>query len=59
MARTVRASFQLMMRSKILAPRMRNAEEIIDAIDCATNPFTESTSDVRFVRSFEGVAHWM
>gem|GEM_PF-2482270 len=55
-ARTVRANFQLIVRSRILAQIIRKTEDIIEEIACATKVFTESTSEVRFVSNFDGVA---
>lgn len=56
--RTARASLQLIIRSRILAQIIRKTEDIIEEIACATNVFTESTSEVRFVSNFDGVAVW-
>jgi hypothetical protein len=52
--KTAKANFQLIIKSKILAHIIKKTEEIIEEIACETNVFTESTSEVRFVRSFEG-----
>ena len=38
---------------------IRNIEEMIEAIACETNILMASTSEVRFVSSFAGVACWM
>lgn len=53
--KTASANFQLIINSKILAQKIKKTEEIIDEIACETNVFTESTSEVRLVRSFQGV----
>ena len=58
-ARTASASRQLIEISRMLAPRIRNTDEMSDAIVCATNILTASTSDVRWVSSAEGVTCWM
>jgi hypothetical protein len=59
MARTPIPSFQLIERSRKLAPIIRKTDEIRDEIACDTNILTASTSDVRFVRSFAGVICWI
>ena len=48
-----------MAMSSALAPTIRNSDETSEAIACETNIFTESTSDVRCVRSADGVTCWM
>ena len=58
-ASTASASRQSMERSSTLAPRIRNTDEMSEAIACETNIFTASTSDVRLVRSAAGVTFWM
>ena len=52
---TDNASFQLIKSSSVLAPIMRKIDEISEEIDCETNPFTPSTSEVILVKIFEGV----
>lgn len=53
---TVRPSFQSVMIRRMDVPIIKNTEEIRDAIAVDTKVFTASTSEVRFVRSFAGVA---
>ncbi len=53
---THKASFQLIVINKILAPMIINNEEIIETIACDINSFIESTSAVRLVNSLDGFA---
>ncbi len=52
MAIISKASFQLMMSSKILDPIIRKIEEEMDTMACETNSLMESTSAVRLVKQF-------
>ena len=58
-ASTATARRQSIAMSSTLAPTIRNTDEMSEAITCATNIFTESTSEVRCVSSAEGVTCWM
>jgi hypothetical protein len=53
---TARANFQLSMKSRIQVPTIMKIDEIIVTMACDTNIFIESISDVRFVKSLEGLA---
>jgi hypothetical protein len=53
--KTARASCQFIIIKRILAQIIKKTEDIIDDIAPETNVFTESTSEVIFVRSFEGL----
>ena len=50
------ASFQLIENSMIQAPIMMIREDATVTIACEINVFTESTSAVRFVNNFDGLA---
>ncbi len=52
---TASANFQFISTIKTDTPIMINSEEIIATKACATNVFTESISDVRFVSNREGL----
>ena len=53
---TAKASFQLIEKSMKQAPIMIMSEEAIVTMACETNNLTESTSAVRLVSNFEGLA---
>jgi len=57
--KTARASCQFIIIKRTLAQIIKNREDIIDDIAPETNVFTESTSEVIFVRSFEGLTVWI
>ncbi|MNR66936.1 hypothetical protein D3C85_1906720 [compost metagenome] len=56
MAITHNASFQLMIKSKMLAPTIKKIDEQMETMACETNILIESASAVRLVNSFEGLA---
>ena len=58
-ASTASARRQSMAMSSTLAPIIRNTDEMSEATACATNTFTASTSEVRWVSSAAGVTCWM
>ncbi|MNR23523.1 hypothetical protein D3C85_1405470 [compost metagenome] len=53
---TAKANLQFRLRSRILAPTIRNTEEAIETIACETKDLMASTSVVRLVSSLEGLA---
>lgn len=55
MVRTANANRVLIVISRTDAPIMMNKEEIIFTNAWETNILTESMSEVRFVRNFEGL----
>jgi hypothetical protein len=52
---TAKASFQLMRIRRTEIPAITKTEEIMVTKAIETNNFTESISEVRFVKSFEGL----
>ncbi len=56
MARTARASFQSMSRRSTAEPTMSTTFEMRMTMACDTNALIASMSEVRLVRSFEGVS---
>src|SRR3954469_8510894 len=56
MAITHKANFQLIVISNILAPIIKNKDEIIETIACEIKSLIESTSAVRLVNNLDGLA---
>src|ERR1035437_10033218 len=56
---TGKANFQLIINNKTHEPIIINTDEVMDTTACETNNFIESMSEVKFVRSREGLVFWI